>query len=242
MGFIFWLTSNTLVLLAWLSWAVSSGDGNACNSRLCEWDVPAGQQRSEFDFSCAKLGAVPGASAACGAVLLGQWGYRSPVVICMKRMSFAWLLGKEPCGSSVKGAFEHPERRVCIRMAYKITLVVQLWTAVLWVLCSYCGAYLEVPKFPFCMESSCCPGVSLEEEAIKKKLGKVHWLHFHVNPLWYLAIARWNFQASVLQTGICLVALHNWIVKFTFKLQSVWFELMGNLSSRKVCLWWQFVK
>lgn len=56
-------------------------------------------------FSCAEVGALPGASAACGTVLLCQQSYRSPAVICMKRMSLAWLLDKEPCGFAMKVAF-----------------------------------------------------------------------------------------------------------------------------------------
>lgn len=196
------------------------------NSRPCDWDVPAGQQSlSLTSFSCAEVGAVPGTPAACGAVLSSQQGYRSPAVICMKRMSFVWLSEKEPCGSSVKVAFWAPwERSVCVRVAYpsRNFLVVQLWTAALWVQfpaqpSSYCGARLEVPKFPFCVDFRCCPGASLEEETADKKLSKVQWLHFHIKPLWYLGIACWCFQASVLQVGMCLVALHNWIVKFIFK-------------------------
>lgn len=168
-----------------------------------------------------------------GLLLLVELCFQVNKVIDLQQW-FAWrewaLFGswkKSPVAPQWRWLFEHPESRVCVRVAYKYPsrnfLVVQLWTTALWVQfpaqpSSYCGARLEVPKFPFCVDFRCCPGVSLEEETADKKLSKVQWLHFHIKPLWYLGIVCWCFQASVLQIGMCLVALHNWIVKFIFKL------------------------
>lgn len=60
------------------------------------------------------MGAVPGSSAACGAVLLSQQGYRSPALICMKRMSFAWLLEKRALRLVSEGGFFSTLRAECV--------------------------------------------------------------------------------------------------------------------------------
>lgn len=172
-------------------------------------------------FSCAEVGVLPGASAACGTVLLGQRGYRPPAVICMKRMCFAWLLEKEPCGSSVKVAFWAPWEQCVSQWHINNPPGISLWFSCGQLHCQ-CSSLLSpaviVDPIWRCPSSPSAWNPVVPLQIVNEKLCKMQWLHFLINPLCYLEIAYWSFQASVLQIGMCLVSLQNWVVKFIFKL------------------------
>lgn len=109
-----------LILLQYCG-AGPRGGGDVPSSRACDWDVPAGQQRSEFDF----LLLCRDGNCSWGLLLLVRllfsWDYwvksgvRSLAVTCKKRGSFAWLLDKVKYRAlwllSGGGSLQQPEGR-----------------------------------------------------------------------------------------------------------------------------------